>query len=112
MLGMADQDAGSHALARAILQAGPSMTTHSASDTGVAELDSPLRKLLLAATAQGLTRLAFEDHGDVGGLRCCATSRRGNLAARRHLAEATKGLKGYFRGEISCPSAASTWGRL
>jgi Fe2+ or Zn2+ uptake regulation protein/O6-methylguanine-DNA--protein-cysteine methyltransferase len=105
-------EAGLDAAARGILRAGPSADTLSSPGAAVVEVDSPLGKLLLAATAQGLTRLAFEDHGDVGDLRQFAASRRGSQAARRHLSEATVALQRYFRGELPHPVCSVDWSRF
>jgi methylated-DNA-[protein]-cysteine S-methyltransferase len=58
--------------------------------------DGPLGLLLLAATPNGLTRVAFEGHGDFDALRAHAKSRRGSPAARRHLTDAADKLRGYF----------------
>jgi methylated-DNA-[protein]-cysteine S-methyltransferase len=65
--------------------------------------------LLLAATPRGLTRLAFEDHGDVDALRAHAARRSGTQAARRHLADAAASLHQYFSGDISRPVCAIDW---
>ena len=80
-----DYDVGLRAGARAIVKSGPSTDTLLATGVAVSELESPLGTLLLAATPRGLTRLAFEDHADVGVLRAHAARRRGSRAARRHL---------------------------
>jgi hypothetical protein len=51
--------------------------------------------LLLAATSQGLIRVAFEGHGDFEALRARAISRRAIQAARRHLSDAAAKLRDY-----------------
>jgi Fe2+ or Zn2+ uptake regulation protein/O6-methylguanine-DNA--protein-cysteine methyltransferase len=107
-----DYDLALSAAVRVMLDAGPPMQTLPATGVAVSAIDSPLGTLFLAATSQGLTRLAFEDHGDVGELRRRATRRRGSQAARRHLAEAATGLERYFRGELSRPMCAIDWIRL
>ena len=93
-----DYDAGLRAGARAISQSGPAADTLAAPGVATATLDGPLGPLLLAATPQGLTRVAFEGHGDFDALRAYATSRRGSQAARRHLADAAAKLRDYFAG--------------
>lgn len=95
--------------ARAIIRSGPATDTLLATGAAVSEIQSPLGTLLIAATAQGLTRLAFDDHGDVGALRAHASRRRGSQAARRHLAEAGSSLQSYFAGELSCPVCPVDW---
>ena len=82
-----DYNAGLRAGARAISQSGPAADTLAAPGVATANLDGPLGALLLAATPQGLIRVAFEGHGDFDALRARATSRRGSQAARRHLDE-------------------------
>ena len=64
-----DYDAGVRAGARAISQSGPAADALGALGVATAALDGPLGPLLLAATPQGLIRVAFEDHGDFEALR-------------------------------------------
>jgi Fe2+ or Zn2+ uptake regulation protein/O6-methylguanine-DNA--protein-cysteine methyltransferase len=108
----ADYDSGLHAGAQSIRTAGPSSGTLSAARTAVSEIDSPLGKLLLAATPNGLTRVAFEDHADAQALRARASSRRGGQAARQHLADATENLHRYFAGDQIRPGWAIVWEAL
>jgi methylated-DNA-[protein]-cysteine S-methyltransferase len=93
-----DYNAGLRAGARAISQSGPATDTLAAPGVATQALDGPLGALLLAATPQGLTRVAFEGHGDFDALRAHATSRRGSQAARRHLTDAAAKLRDYFAG--------------
>jgi Fe2+ or Zn2+ uptake regulation protein/O6-methylguanine-DNA--protein-cysteine methyltransferase len=104
--------AGLQAGASAMRKAGPAIDTLSASGVAVSELESPLGPLILGATPQGLTRLAFDDHGDVDALRAHAASRRGSHAARGHLAQASTSLQEYFSGQLSLPVCSIDWGRL
>ena len=104
-----DYAAGLKAGARAITQSGPAADTLAAPGVATAILDGPLGPLLLAATPQGLTRVAFEDHGDFDALRAHATSRRGSQAARRHLADAATNLRQYFAGNTHRPQWAIDW---
>jgi methylated-DNA-[protein]-cysteine S-methyltransferase len=104
-----DYDAGLRAGARAISQSGPATDTLGAPGVATATLDGPLGPLLLAATAQGLTRVAFEGHGDFDALRTHASSRRGSQAARRHLADAAANLRDYFAGHTDRPDWAIDW---
>jgi Fur family transcriptional regulator, stress-responsive regulator len=108
----ASYDVGLSAGARSIVTTGPPTDTLSASGAAVSEIASPLGTLLLAATPLGLTRLAFEDHGDADSLRAHASSRRGSQAARRHLAEASASLERYFSGELSRPVCIIDWDQL
>jgi methylated-DNA-[protein]-cysteine S-methyltransferase len=68
--------------------------------------DGPLGSIVLAASAVGLLRLAFEDHGDADALRARAASRRGNREAREHADRAADELQSYLLGQtttIRCP---------
>ena len=67
---------------------------------------------MLAATPQGLTRVAFEGHGDFDALRAHASSRRGSQAARRHLADAAAKLRDYFAGSTDRPHWVIDWAFL
>ena len=104
-----DYDAGLKAGARAISQSGPAADTLAAPGVATASLDGPLGPLLLAATPQGLTRVAFEGHGDFDALRAHASSRRGSHAARRQLADAAAKLRDYFAGNTERPHWMIDW---
>lgn len=91
--------------AQAILTTNPLGDTLKTRGIASAEVSSPLGPMLLAATSQGLIRLAFEEHADAGHLRKLAASRRGNDAARQHLDQAIGELQRYFtdqRAQIDC----------
>jgi Fur family transcriptional regulator, stress-responsive regulator len=105
-------DLGLRAGVRAIVQSGPATDTLLATGAAVAEIESPLGKLLIAATPRGLTRLAFDDHADVDALRARASGRRGSQAARRHLVAASTSLQNYFAGKLSCPACSIDWEQL
>ena len=107
-----DYDAGLKAGARAISKSGPTADTLAAPGVATASLDGPLGTLLLAATPQGLTRVAFEGHGDFEALRARATSRRGSQAARRHLADAAAKLRDYFAGNTDRVQCVIDWAFL
>ena len=93
-----DYDAGLRAGARAIAKSGAAGDTLGAPGVATAVADGPLGPLVLAATPHGLTRVAFEGHGDFDALRAHAASRRGSQAARRHLTDAADKLDDYFAG--------------
>jgi methylated-DNA-[protein]-cysteine S-methyltransferase len=107
-----DYDAGLRAGARAISQSGPAADTLGARGVAAASLDGPLGTLLLAATPQGLTRVAFQGHGDFDALRAHASSRRGSQTARRHLADAAAKLRDYFAGNTDQPQWVVDWAFL
>jgi Fur family transcriptional regulator, stress-responsive regulator len=58
--------------------------------------DTPVGRLMLGATADGVVRSVFEDHGDVPALLRAADGRRGSRAARGHLAAAKEEVAAYF----------------
>jgi Fur family transcriptional regulator, stress-responsive regulator len=98
--------------AHAIAASGPAVETLLAPGVAVSQLTSPLGTLLIAATADGLTRVAFDDHADADTLRDHSSRRRGSRAARVHLAQASASLDQYFAGELSCPAGAIDWDQL
>jgi methylated-DNA-[protein]-cysteine S-methyltransferase len=107
-----DYDAGLRAGARAISRSGPAVETLAAPGVATAAADGPLGTLLLAATPNGLIRVAFEGHGDYDALRAHVTSRRGSHAARRHLTDAADKLRDYFDGVTSRMKWTVDWGFL
>ncbi len=82
--------------ARAISRTGPPVNALSIPGTASAEMVGPLGPLLLAATSDGLIRVAFEEHADAAALRAHASARRGSHAARSHLTQAHATLGRYF----------------
>jgi Fe2+ or Zn2+ uptake regulation protein/O6-methylguanine-DNA--protein-cysteine methyltransferase len=105
-------DAGLQAGAEAMIRTGPPGDTLTVPGTAATETDSPIGRLLLAATPHGLTRVAFEDHADADSLRAHFTARRGTQAARQHLVQACEDLTGYFAGDPARPSCVVDWGQL
>src|SRR3954466_16159448 len=68
--------------------------------------EGPLGPIALAASDEGLLRIAFDGHGDAGELRARAASRRGSREARAHVERAASELQDYLHGrssEIGCP---------
>jgi Fe2+ or Zn2+ uptake regulation protein/O6-methylguanine-DNA--protein-cysteine methyltransferase len=59
-------------------------------------MDTPLGPLMLGATADGLVRVVFDNHGDAALLRDTMRARRGSRAARSHLAAGVAAVSGYF----------------
>jgi methylated-DNA-[protein]-cysteine S-methyltransferase len=107
-----EYEIGLRAGARAISRTGPAVDALAASGTAVAEVDGPLGALVLAATPDGLARVAFESHADVDRLRTHAASRRGSRAARGYLAETVATLDGYFTGGLARPRWPIDWSYL
>lgn len=98
--------------ARAISHAGPPVDALAQSVTATMQTASPLGRLLLAATPDGLIRVAFEDHADAVASRTQASSRRGGQAARNHLVQAREKLDHYFAGLMGPLDCAVDWARL
>ena len=97
---------------RHLTSPGPPPTRSTAPGVATAITDGPLGPLLLAATPHGLTRVAFEGHGDFDALRAHATSRRGSQAARRHLIDAAAKLRDYFAGNTDRVDWVVDWAFL
>jgi methylated-DNA-[protein]-cysteine S-methyltransferase len=64
-----------------------------------ATVASPLGELALAASSEGIVRVAFEGHADAGAIRARARSRRGPSAARDRLRATAATLERYFAGD-------------
>jgi methylated-DNA-[protein]-cysteine S-methyltransferase len=94
-----DYAAGLKAGARAITRTGPARDTLEAPGLAALQTESPLGPLMLAATPNGLIRVAFEGHGDFARLQAHASRRRGSRAAHQQLGQAAASLHAYFAGE-------------
>jgi O-6-methylguanine DNA methyltransferase len=73
------------------------------------EVESPLGSLLVAASGDGVFRVAFEEHGDAPALRSLAAARRGSEAARRHLERACDQLRRFLAGETARLGFSVDW---
>lgn len=81
-------------------------------DTLACELcDSPLGTIVLAASARGLVRLAFDDHADYDTLAARARSRRGPRAARERAEQVSRTLSAYFGGGRDPAADEVDWGK-
>jgi Fur family transcriptional regulator, peroxide stress response regulator len=69
-----------------------------AGELNCAIVASPLGPLALAASADGVARVAFEDHADFSMLADRARTRRGPVAGRRRLTHLATTLEQYFDG--------------
>lgn len=76
---------------------------------GVSE--TPLGTLLVAASARGAVRLAFEDHADFAALAARARSRRGPRGARRRAEQMSDSLQAYFGGGRDAAPDEIDWGK-
>jgi methylated-DNA-[protein]-cysteine S-methyltransferase len=108
----ADYDNGLDSGAHAILDRETGGDPFGGRGVAAAEMDGPLGPLFLAASPDGLLRLAFEDQADVQKLRALASSRRGAQAARGHLDQAINQLQSYFDGETGEIDCAIDWQAL
>ncbi|MFZ0041653.1 MAG: transcriptional repressor [Solirubrobacteraceae bacterium] len=93
-----DYGRGLHDGAAEILER-PAIDGETLTRCSCAAIQTPVGKLALAATADGVVRIAFEDHADFGALIERARSRRGAVQARQRVRGLAGRLDGYFRGE-------------
>jgi Fur family ferric uptake transcriptional regulator len=63
--------------------------------------ETPVGRLTLGATADGVMRAVFDGHADVPALREAIDGRRGSRAAREHLAAAKAAVAAYFAGHTA-----------
>jgi len=94
-----EYDKGLKTGAWSISRAGPATSAVGAPGSAATQADGPLGALLLAASPDGLTRVAFEGHADFAELRAHAVNRRGSVRARRHLSAAVEKLTRYLAGD-------------
>jgi methylated-DNA-[protein]-cysteine S-methyltransferase len=103
-----DYEAGLDAGIRAIERGSRSLPWSDvlqSNDIACGTTEGPLGKVLLAASSDGLIRLAFENHFDVRELEARAATRRGSRAAREHLKTAGGALERFLAGgskELEC----------
>lgn len=74
--------------------------------TGIAAatLETPVGTVTLGASADGVVRVVFDNHGDVPALDDAVRGRRGGRAARGHLATARAAVDAYFATGQAGPS--------
>jgi Fe2+ or Zn2+ uptake regulation protein/O6-methylguanine-DNA--protein-cysteine methyltransferase len=72
-------------------------------------LASPVGKLALAASSDGVARIAFEDHADFPVLAERAHTRRGPVAGRRRVTGLATTLAEYFAGSRDAGQDAVDW---
>lgn len=107
-----DYETGLRTAARAILTTPPLGDSLQTRGTAATEINTPLGALLLAATQQGMIRIAFPEHADASQLRDLAAQRRGSAAGRRHLDQATQELARYLTGESRRIDCVIDWATL
>jgi hypothetical protein len=101
-------ETGLTAGACSIRQSGPAIDTLSVTGAAASEIASPLGPLLLAATPLGLTRLAFEDHGDADALRVHASTGGAATLPASTWPQRRRAWKATSLGASPAPSAPST----
>jgi Fe2+ or Zn2+ uptake regulation protein/O6-methylguanine-DNA--protein-cysteine methyltransferase len=72
-------------------------------------ISTPLGGVGVAASSEGIVRVAFEDHADFPGLAERARSRRGPVAGRRHLGGLAESLQMYFDGSRNAVQDPIDW---
>lgn len=76
----------------------PTIDARAAAELSCVTVPSPVGKLALAASRDGVARVAFEDHADFEVLDERAHSRRGSVAGRRRCTDLGTTLENYFGG--------------
>lgn len=107
-----DYESGLAAAARAIKRSRTPVDALGAPGTASIEIHSPLGAIFLAATPDGLIRVAFEDHADADPLRALSSTRRGSHAARGHLSHAQEELSRYLLGDTDPINCEIAWEKL
>jgi Fe2+ or Zn2+ uptake regulation protein/O6-methylguanine-DNA--protein-cysteine methyltransferase len=80
-------------------------------DLAAATVQTPVGRLTLGATSEGLVRAVFDGHADLPALQDAIDGRRGSRRAHEHLAAAKAAVAAYFDG--SAPGeCAIDWERL
>ncbi len=72
-------------------------------------VESPVGQLALGASADGIVRVAFEDHADFESLARRAKTRRGSVAGRDRLTVLNTTFTGYFGGGRNAPADLIDW---
>jgi Fe2+ or Zn2+ uptake regulation protein/O6-methylguanine-DNA--protein-cysteine methyltransferase len=67
-------------------------------DLSCLRVESPVGRLALGASSDGIVRVAFEDHADFESLDRRAKARRGSIAGRDRLTALNTTFTGYFGG--------------
>ncbi len=92
-----DYERGLVAGAAQIMQR-PTVDEPATAELACTTVASPVGELALAASAQGVVRVAFEDHADYSTLADRARRRRGPVAGRQRLHQLASSLEDYFSG--------------
>jgi Fe2+ or Zn2+ uptake regulation protein/O6-methylguanine-DNA--protein-cysteine methyltransferase len=76
---------------------------------GCARHDGPMGELMVAASDDGLVRIAFDDHADFEPLAARARTRGGSRGARERAGRAVDALDAYLAGAEDQPEDAVDW---
>jgi methylated-DNA-[protein]-cysteine S-methyltransferase len=87
----------------------PTVGEQDVAELTCATVASPLGELALAASADGITRVAFEPHADFSALADRARTRRGPAAGRRRLQQLATMLEEYFDGSREAGENGIDW---
>lgn len=87
----------------------PTLGPDALGDLSCLRAPSPVGDLALAASAQGIVRVAFQDHADFDSIGTRAKSRRGPGAARGRLGELNAALGRYFGGDQRAATDLIDW---
>lgn len=81
----------------------PRLTAERLPALACATVSSPVGELGLAASPEGIVRVAFADHADADAIAQQARRARGPRAGRARLRAATETIRRYFAGDRSAP---------
>jgi Fur family peroxide stress response transcriptional regulator len=87
----------------------PTLSPDTLADLSCVRLASPVGELALAASSQGIVRVAFEDHADFDAIGARAKSRRGPAAGRRRLGVLDGTFGRYFGGDHAAAADLIDW---
>jgi Fe2+ or Zn2+ uptake regulation protein/O6-methylguanine-DNA--protein-cysteine methyltransferase len=73
-------------------------------------LDAPFGRLAVAASADGVVRVAFAEHADFAAV--AGRARRGGQAARGHADHAARSLRAYLAGAPDRPDETVDWSAI
>lgn len=87
----------------------PTVDASAAVELTCTTLTTPVGKLALGASAEGVARIAFEDHADFPVLAERARTRRGPVAGRRRATHLAATLAQYFDGSKTAGQDGIDW---
>jgi methylated-DNA-[protein]-cysteine S-methyltransferase len=103
-----DYERGLRAGARQVLER-PTLSEAQVAELSCLRVASPVGDLALAASKDGICRVAFADHADFESLGLRARTRRGSGAARRRAQALSMTFDGYFAGSRERAADVIDW---